>query len=136
MAKYKSVDGAFSTIDTFAELTTLLGESGKGPIKVPNGSRRIVEIHHAAYPELAAAEEVTIVLRLSGDGIMNSPQTMILGSYAAQGGTATGDTEGKDAKVVSVDMVVNPNENITVEVGASGTALSLTGSAGITLVFA
>lgn len=136
MAKYKTVEGAFSTLDTFAELTTLLGQTGVGPVKVPEGSRRLAEIIVAAYAELAAAEEITIALRLSGDGIQQPPQVMALGAYAAQGGTATGDTEGKDARVYAVDMAVNPNEDITVEVGAAGTALSLTGQAIVTLVFA
>lgn len=136
MAKYKSVEGAFGTIDTFAELTTLLDQTGKGPVKVPNNARRLVQIIHAAIPELAAGESVTVVLELTGDGIMDPPQTIVLGAFAAQGGTATGDTFGVQAMIMSLDIGVKPNEDITVKVGAAGTALSLTGDAAITLVFA
>ena len=134
MAKYKSVEGPFTTIDTLAELTTFLNVAAQGPIRVPVGESRLAQIIFAAMAELAAGEEITIVLQLSGDGIVDSPQRIILACMAGASGTIVA-MQHAHGQLLDVDIAVKGGELITVEVGAGGTALSLTGQAGITLVF-
>lgn len=135
MAEYRTVEGTFTTIDTLAELTTFLDETSTGPIKVPENASRVAELHVAALAELAAGEGQSYALRLSGKGMRDGEQDVALGVAQAQGGTATGDTATLQARIIKVDMGVKPNENIKVEVGAAGTAISLTGEAIVTLVF-
>lgn len=134
MAKYKTVEGPYTTVDTLAELTTFLNVAAQGPIRVPVGSTKLVQILFSAMAEVAAGEEITICLQLSGDGIVDSPQRFVLASMAGASGTIVA-MEQADAQVLDVDIDVKGGELITVEVGAAGTALSLTGQAGITLVF-
>lgn len=136
MAEYRTVEGAFTTIDTRANLTTFLDETGVGPIKVPEGKSKLVEVWFAALAELAAAEEQAYGLRLSGKGMATGEQDLGMGVAVAQAGTAPGDTAVIPTRIYPVDIDVKQNENITVSVGAAGTAISLTGVAIVTLVFA
>jgi hypothetical protein len=136
MAEYRTVEGPFSTIDTFAELTTFEGETGVGPIQVPQGVSRIVEIWSSIAAEIAASEEHSYGLRLSGKGMVQGDQDFNLGSAAAQSGTAAAGIMRDGPHILPVDLAVKPGENITVRVVANGIALSATGQASITLVFA
>jgi hypothetical protein len=136
MAEYRTVEGPFTTIDTRANITTFLDETSVGPVKVPAGARKLVEVHVSAAAEIAASEEQSYLLRLSGKGVKTGDQDLQIGSAAAQSGTAAAGIMLMPVKVIPVDIDVVPNETINVSVGAAGTAISATGQAAVTLVFA
>jgi hypothetical protein len=135
MAEYRSVEGPFTTIDTRANITTFADEASVGPVKVPAGANRLAEIWVAVAAEIAASEEHVYLMRLSGKGLSGGDQDFILGSAAAQSGTAAAGIMHAPVQRLGVDLAVVRNETINVSVGAAGTALSATGIAGITLVF-
>ncbi len=56
MAQYRTVEGLVATVDTLTALTTFGTETAVGPIKVPAGASRIVEIWAAAGVEIEDSE--------------------------------------------------------------------------------
>lgn len=134
MSEYRTVEGAFTTIDTLANLTTFADETSVGPIKVPARASKITNIRATVGVEIAASEEQTYLLRLGGKGMASGTQDFTIASAAAQSGTAAAGIH-KDVMDKDVEIGVVPNETITVSVGAAGTAISATGQAGVTLQF-
>lgn len=135
MAQYRTVEGAVDVIDTLTNLTMFASETGIGPVKVPSSSSRLVEIWTSVACEIAASEEHTYVLRLSGKGMADGDQDFNIGSAAAMSGTATGNVVLGVLQKLSVDIPVKPNETINVAAAIAGTAAAATGQVGITLVF-
>lgn len=132
MAKYKSVEGEIATVDVLANLTTF-GAETTGPVKVPNGASKLVEIWVSVGAHIdTAGDNSTIAVRLSGDGIVDGPQDFVVAG-AGSGVTSTG-TPILPAARYPVDIGVKPNE--TINVAAVGTADFAVASVGVTLVFA
>lgn len=136
MSEYRSVEGAFGAVDVLTSLTTFGGETGVGPIKVPADARRLVEIWSANSIDIdTAGDNGNIMLRLSGKGMAQGDQDFTLGTlHHASEGTSVGGTANSPVQILPVDIQVTPNENITVQVMATGDDVLL-GTAGITLVF-
>ena len=134
MAEYRTVEGPVTTIDTLTELTTFVDETGVGPIKVPDGASKIVEIWSAVAIEIEDSEIQSTVLRLSGKGMASGEQDFVLAAQSGNGTMVLGSQI--PTNIYPVDVDVKPNENITVRAGVGGSALAADGQVGITLVFA
>ncbi len=133
MADYRTVEGEPGAVNALTNLTTFGGET-TGPIKVPDGARRLVEIWAAvgSGPDTALETGATI-LRLSGKGMKNGDADFIL---AAVGNSVTATAaKSEPARVYPVDLAVKPNENINVAIAVTNADVLL-GTTGITLVFA
>ena len=92
--EYRTVEGALGAVDVLTGLTTFAGETGVGPIKVPEGRRKIVEIWVAAQMQIDTdTDVVAMVLRLSGKGMAQGEQDFILSNGYHEG---TGAEVGPD----------------------------------------
>lgn len=136
MAQYRTVEGSVDVIDTLTNLTTFASEAAVGPVKVPASASRLVEIWTSVAVEIAASEENTYVLRLSGKGMKDGDQDFNIGSAAAMSGTAAGNVVLGQLQRLPVQIAVTPNETINVAAAITGTAAAATGQVGVTLVFA
>jgi len=132
LAKYKSVEGEIATVDVFVNLTTF-GPDTTGPVKVPNGATKLVEIWTTvgAHGD-TAGDNSTVCLRLSGDGVIDGPHDFVLAGVGS--GVTSTSTPVNPSTRYPVDIGVKPNENINV--AAVGTADFAVSSVGVTLVFA
>lgn len=134
MAEYRTVEGLVSTVDTLTALTTFGAETAVGPIKVPAGASRIVEIWATIAAEIEDSEVHSYVLRLSGKGMTQGDQDFGLGAGAGNGTIVLGTA--LMAVIYPVDLSVVANETISVQAMVAGSALAADAQATITLVFA
>ena len=131
--EYKTVEGEVGAVNALTALTTFASVTGVGPVKVPADKAKIKEIWLAAgIHNDTAGDNAAIVLRLTGKGIVNAPQDFVVAG-SGTGVTSTG-TVAAMARVYPVDIDVKPNEDITVEVAATGDDV-LIATVGVTLAF-
>ncbi len=134
MAQYRTVEGEPGAVNVFTALTTFGGETAVGPIKVPAGVSKLVEIWAAVGSSSDTAGELgATVLRLTGKGMRNGDEDFALASLGS-GVTSTSDF-GNAARIYPVDIDVVANENIAVQIAVTNSDVLL-GSTAITLVFA
>ncbi len=134
MAQYRTVEGEPGAVNVLTALTTFGGETAVGPIKVPAGASRLVEIWAACGSGPDTAGEVgATVLRLTGKGMRNGDEDFAL-STVQTGVTAT-SSEAIPAQIYPVDLEVVANENIAVQIAVTNADVLL-GTTAITLVFA
>src|SRR3972149_7183298 len=136
MAQNRTVGGPLDVTNPLENLPTFGAETGVGPIKVPASASRLVEIWASVAIEIAASEEQSYCLRLSGKGMREGDQDFNVGSAAAQSGTAVAGIHKMDAKIFPVQLAVVANESINVAGMIAGTAAAATGNMAVTLVFA
>ncbi len=134
VAQYRTVEGEPGAVNVLTALTTFGGETAVGPIKVPAGATRLVEIWAAvgSGPDTALENGATI-LRLTGKGMRNGDEDFAL-SALGSGVTSTADF-AVPARIYPVDIDVVANENIAVQIAVTNADVLL-GSTAITLVFA
>ncbi len=133
MAQYRTVEGEPGAVNVLTALTTFGGETAVGPIKVPAGASRLVEIWAAvgSGPDTALESGATI-LRLTGKGMRNGDEDFIL---AVVGNSITSTaTWPSPVSILPVDLEVVANENIAVQIAVTNADVLL-GTTGITLVF-
>jgi len=130
--EYRTVEGELGAVNVLTNLTTFGGET-TGPIKVPNGATKIMEILHAVGPHVdTAGDNTAVVLRLTGKGVRSSPQDFVIAG--AGGGVTNTGTVLDPVHKLPVDIDVNQNEDITVQVAGTGDDV-LIATVGITLGF-
>ncbi len=133
MAQYRTVEGEPGAVNVLTALTTFGGETAVGPIKVPAGVSKLVEIWAAvgSGPDTALETGAT-VLRLSGKGMRNGDEDFIL---AVVGNSITSTANWPSpTRILPVDLDVVANENIAVQIAVTNADVLL-GTTGITLVF-
>ena len=134
MAQYRTVEGEPGAVNVLTALTTFGGETAVGPVKVPAGAARIVEIWAAVGSGADTAGETgATILRLTGKGMKNGDEDFALG--ALQTGVTSTSDHHSPALIYPVDLEVVPNENIAVQIAVTNADVLL-GSTAITLVFA
>jgi len=130
--EYKTVEGEAGAVNVLTNLTTF-GSETAGPVKVPEGARKIRELWVACgIHSDTAGDQGAIVLRLTGKGILSAPQDFVIAG--AGGGVTDTGTQNPMAQVYPVDIDVKPNEDITVQAAAVGDDV-LVATVGITLEF-
>src|SRR3990172_5585570 len=130
MAEYKAVEGELGAVNALTNLTTF-GTETSGPVKVPEGARKIRRFGVAVGPHIdTAGDNVAVTLRLTGKGIMSSPQDFVI--WGGGGGVTNTGTYGDVLKWIDCDIDVKPNEDITVQAAAVGDDV-LVATLGITL---
>jgi len=133
MPQYRAVEGELGAVDTPTAITTFGAETAVGPIKVPDGARKISEIWAALGAHVdTAGDNCAVMLRLTGKGMRDGDQDFPL--FGAGGGVTNTGTAILPAQVYPVDIDVKPNETINVELVATGDTV-LIGTAGIGLRF-
>ena len=134
MAQYRTVEGEGSaTANTLTALTTFGAETAVGPVKVPAGASRLVELWVAIGVDVdTAGDSVGFILRLSGKGMKDGDQDFIIG--AGGGGVTNTGNAAMMAQVYQVELAVVANETINVQAAYTGDTTGAV-TEGVTLVF-
>ncbi len=129
---YRTREGSVTAVDTRTQLSTLGSETAPGPLLVPQGKTKIVQIIAAQCFNMGAATSYSALLRLEGPGLPEGPEVFAIGS----GGTAvaTGGNGVNAAVVIDVDIPVTAANEILVFAEMCGTDVGDM-IAGATLVF-
>ena len=129
---YRTREGSVTAVDTRTQLSTLGSETAPGPLLVPQGRTKIVQVIAAQDFNMAAATSYSALLRLEGPGLPEGPEVFAIGS----GGTpvATGGNGVNQAVVIDVDIPVTAANEILVFAEMCGTDVGEM-IAGATLVF-
>jgi len=134
MAKqYRTREGEATAVDTKSQLSTLGSESAPGPLLVPAGVSKLVEIIVAVSQNFAAATSFSAFIRLEGAGLPGGPETFAIGAGGAA--VATGGNNANVAFKIPVDVTVTPANEILMFAEMAGTDIGQLSTA-VTLVFA
>ena len=134
MAKqYRTREGEATAVDTKSQLSTLGSESAPGPLLVPAGVSKLVEIIVAVSQNFAAATSFGAFIRLEGAGLPGGPETFAIGAGGAA--VATGGNNSNSAIKIPIDVNVTPANEILIFAEMTGTDIGQMSSA-VTLVFA
>ena len=133
MAFYRTREGEISASDSFTALGSLYGQSTTAAIQVPSQSSQIVGIIATVTSDSASNGGATFACQLSGDGLSNGQETLVIGSQGVDGTPASnGMTNVPMTLDVAIPVVGSNQVSVAVAMDTDvGTA-----SAAITLVFA
>ena len=134
MAKqYRTREGEATAVDTKSQLSTLGSETAPGPLLVPAGVSKLVEIIVAVSQNFAAATSFSGFIRLEGAGLPGGPETFAVAAGGAA--VATGGNNANVAIVIPVDVSVTPANEILLFAEMAGTDVGQMSTA-VTLIFA
>lgn len=108
--QYRTREGQVSAIDTRTQLSTLGSETAPGPLLVPQGRTKIVQVIVAQAQNMAAAASYTALLRLEGPGLPEGPEVFAAG--AGGSAVATGGNGVNPAVKINVDIPVTAANEI------------------------
>ena len=129
---YRTREGSVTAVDTRTQLSTLGSETAPGPLLVPQGKTKLVQIIVAAIGNMAAATSYSSFVRLEGPGLPEGPE-----SFAVMAGgqaVATGGNAVASAVVIKCDITVTPANEILIFSEMCGTDIGTLETA-VTLVF-
>lgn len=133
------LDQMTQAVNTFAPVDTNPDGSTGGAITVPQGVRRIKKIRAciAASADTGTDSGGVVTLRLSGNGLTDGQQEMIVGGVTnlAIGAAATGIWSSEPVHEYDVDIDVKPGNQISLSAAYNGVDPG-TLEFGATLVFA
>jgi len=133
MAFYRTREGPITAADSFTALGSLYGQSTTAAIQVPSQSSQIVGIIATVSQDGATAGTSTFAVQLSGDGLSNGQETLVVGS-STNVGTETSDGRSNVPMMLDVAIPVVGSNQVSVA-AAMDTDLG-TCAAAVTLVFA
>ena len=133
MAFYRTREGAITAADTFTSLGSLYGQSTTASIQVPAGASQIVGIVATMSQDGNAAGTSTFAIQLSGDGLSNGQETIVIGS-SPNVGTETSDGRSNVPMTLDVAIPCVGSNQVSVAVAMDTDIGTL--SASVTLVFA
>jgi len=133
MAFYRTREGAVTAADSFTALGSLYGQSTTSAIQIPKQASQIVGIIATVSQDGATAGTSTFAVQLSGDGLSQGQETMVVGS-STNVGTETSDGRSNLPMHMDVAIPVVGSNQVSVAV-AMDTDLG-TCAAAVTLVFA
>jgi len=133
MAFYRTREGAVTAADSFTALGSLYGQSTTAAIQVPSQSSSIVGIIATVSQDGATAGTSTFACQLSGDGLSNGQETLVLGS-STNVGTETSD--GRSNLPMMLDVAIPCVGSNQISVAVAMDADLGTCAAAVTLVFA
>ena len=133
MAFYRTREGAVTASDSFTALGSLYGQSTTAAIQVPSQSSQIVGMIATIASDSATNGATTFSCQLSGDGLSNGQETIVIGSTGVDGTPASnGMTNMPMTLDVAIPVVGSNQVSIAVAMDVDvGSA-----QASVTLVFA
>jgi len=133
MAFYRTREGAVTASDSFTALGSLYGQSTTAAIQVPSQSSQIVGMIATIASDSATNGATTFSCQLSGDGLSNGQETIVIGSTGVDGTPAS---NGMTNLPLTLDVAIPcvGSNQVSVAVGMDTDVGSC--SAAITLVFA
>jgi len=133
MAFYRTREGALTAADSFTALGSLYGQSTTSSIQIPKQATSIVGIIATVATDSASNGATTFAIQLSGDGLSQGQETLVVGSQGVDGTPASnGMTNGPFSLDVAIPIVGSNQVSVAMAMDTDvGTA-----SCAVTLVFA
>ena len=88
-AFYRTREGAITAADSFTALGSLYGQSTTASVQLPKQSTSIVGIIATVASDSATNGSTTYSIQLSGDGLNNGQETLVIGSQGVDGTPAS-----------------------------------------------
>ena len=133
MAFYRTREGALTAADSFTALGSLYGQSTTSAIQIPQQASSIVGIIATVASDSASNGATTFAVQLSGDGLSQGQETMVIGSQGVDGTPASNGMTNLPLTLVVAIPVVGSNQ---VSVAAAMDTDVGTCAVAVTLVFA
>jgi len=133
MAFYRTREGALTAADSFTALGSLFGQSTTAAIQIPQQASQIVGIIATVASDSATNGATTFAVQLSGDGLSQGQETMVIGSQGVDGTTAS---NGMTNLPLTLDVAIPVVGSNQVSVAAAMDTDVGTCAVAVTLVFA
>jgi len=88
-AFYRSREGALTASDTMTSLGSMYGQSTTASIQIPKQASQIVGIIATVSSDSATNGATTFAMQLSGDGLSQGQETIVVGSQGVDGTPAS-----------------------------------------------
>ena len=132
-AFYRSREGALTAADSFSSLGSLYGQSTTASIQIPKQASQIVGIIATVSTDSATNGATTFAMQLSGDGLSQGQETIVVGSQGVDGTPAS---NGMTNLPFSLDVAIPVVGSNQVSVAMAMDTDVGTASCAVTLVFA
>ena len=133
MAFYRTREGTITASDTFTALGSLYGQSTTASVQCPSQSSQLVGIIATIATDSATNGAATFALQLSGDGLSNGQETIVIGSQGVDGTPAS---NGMTNMPMTLDVAIPVVGSNQVSVAVAMDTDVGTAQASVTLVFA
>jgi hypothetical protein len=133
MAFYRTREGALTAADSFTALGSLYGQSTTASIQIPKQATSIVGIIASVSQDSATEGTSTFSMQLSGDGLSQGQETIVVGS-ATNVGTET--SAGVSTLPFSLDVAIPVVGSNQVSVAMAMDTDLGSAACAVTLVFA
>jgi hypothetical protein len=133
MAFYRTREGALTAADSFTALGSLYGQSTTSAIQIPQQASSIVGIIATVSSDSASNGATTFAVQLSGDGLSQGQETMVIGSQGVDGTPAS---NGMTNLPLTLDVAIPVVGSNQVSVAAAMDTDVGTCAVAVTLVFA
>jgi hypothetical protein len=133
MAFYRTREGALTAGDSFTALGSLYGQSTTAAIQIPQQASQIVGIIATVASDSATNGATTFAVQLSGDGLSQGQETMVIGSQGVDGTPAS---NGMTNLPLTLDVAIPVVGSNQVSVAAAMDTDVGTCAVAVTLVFA
>ena len=133
MAFYRTREGALTAADSFTALGSLYGQSTTSSIQIPKQASSIIGIVGTVATDSATNGATTFAMQLSGDGLSQGQETIVVGSQGVDGTPAS---NGMTNLPFSLDVAIPVVGSNQVSVAMAMDTDVGTASCAVTLVFA
>jgi len=133
MAFYRTREGALTAADSFTALGSLYGQSTTASVQLPKQSSSIVGIIATISSDSATNGATTFAIQLSGDGLNNGQETIVIGSQGVDGTPAS---NGMTNMPFSLDVAIPVTGSNQVSIAAAMDTDVGTCAVAVTLVLA
>ena len=132
-AFYRTREGALTAADSFTALGSLYGQSTTASVQLPKQSSSIVGIIATVSSDSASNGATTFSIQLSGDGLNNGQETIVIGSQGVDGTPAS---NGMTNLPMQLDVAIPVTGSNQVSIAAAMDTDIGTCSVAVTLVLA
>ena len=133
MAFYRTREGALTASDTMTSLGSMYGQSTTASIQIPKQASQIVGIIATVASDSATNGATTFSCQLSGDGLSQGQETLVIGSAGVDG---TPNSNGMTNLPFKCDVAIPVTASNQVSIAAAMDADIGTAQVSVTLVFA
>ena len=88
-AFYRTREGALTAADSFTALGSLYGQSTTSAVQIPKQASSIIGIVATVASDSATNGATTFAIQLSGDGLSQGQETLVVGSQGVDGTPAS-----------------------------------------------
>ena len=130
MAFYRTREGALTAADSFTSLGSLYGQSTTSAIQIPKQASQIIGIIATVATDSATNGATTFSCQLSGDGLSQGQETMVVGSQGVDGTPASNGATNLPFNLDVAIPVVGSNQvsvamAMDTDVGSASCAVTL-----------